>query len=354
MKLIDIPELKAAIASERTSKIRCLHKLLFDHDGDRQNRNRIREFSGFDFQPNDKDFKEKAKQLEEKFSLNELITISNVLLINNDGTKKEIVQRLLTYLCDLNELNQNIIRESDSEPEPENEIEQHRKSDENLSELSEQLPVHNVYQPNISFSDIESIIMPFNGDSHQSVEKWIELFEDVVNMFNLSDLHKLVFGKRSLKDIFQMHDGSGARTWSGGPIVGDQPDAAMFPQSNNSQTVLVAGLYSLFELDHSNNIFLDKPYLENRPFHLSMSIHSRYLLSRWKQDEYRSRVVFSSFTTEPIFPLMFDIFNDIGCDNTDVNESLLIDRSYDAFFPVSGNKFTVYLIMSLPFFIDSK
>ncbi|CAL1293047.1 unnamed protein product [Larinioides sclopetarius] len=22
-----------------------------------------------------------------------------------------------------------------------------------------------------------------------------------------------------------MHDGSGARTWSGGPIVGDQPDA---------------------------------------------------------------------------------------------------------------------------------
>ncbi|CAL1286258.1 unnamed protein product, partial [Larinioides sclopetarius] len=229
--------MKAAIASERTSKIQCLHKLLFDHDGDRQNRNRIREFSGFDFQPNDKDFKDKAKQLEEKFSLNELITISNVLLINNNGTKKEIVQRLLTYLCDLNELNQNIIRESDSEPEPENETERHRKSDENLSELSEQLSVHNVYQPNISFSDIESIIMTFNGDSHQSVEKWIELFEDVVNMFNLSDLHKLVFVKRSLKatfgiddlplkmDIFQMHDGSGARTWSGGPIVGDQPDA---------------------------------------------------------------------------------------------------------------------------------
>ncbi|CAL1279838.1 unnamed protein product, partial [Larinioides sclopetarius] len=23
-----------------------------------------------------------------------------------------------------------------------------------------------------------------------------------------------------------MHDGSGARTWSGGPIVGDQPDAS--------------------------------------------------------------------------------------------------------------------------------
>ncbi|CAL1272886.1 unnamed protein product [Larinioides sclopetarius] len=223
MKLIDIPELNAAIASERTSKIRCLHKLLFDHDGDRQNRNRKREFSGFDFQPNDKDFKDKAKGL---VFFKRVITISNVLLINNDGTKKEIVQRLLTYLCDLNELNQNIIREFDSEPEPENEIEQHRKSDENLGELSEQLPVHNVYQPNISFSDIESIIMPFNF-SHQSVEKWIELFEDVVNMFNLSDLHKLVFGKRSLKDIFQMHDGSGARTWSGGQIVGDQPDAVL-------------------------------------------------------------------------------------------------------------------------------
>ncbi|GBO46567.1 Retrovirus-related Pol polyprotein from transposon 17.6 [Araneus ventricosus] len=199
MKLIDIPELRAAIASERTSKIRCLHKLLFDFDGDRQNRSRIREFSGFDFQPNDKDFNEKAKLMEEKLSLNELITITNLLLINNEGTKKEIVLRLITYLCDLGILNQNIIRENDSGSDSENENEQNRKSYENLSEESVQLPVHNVYQPNISFNDIESIIMPFDGDSHQSIEKWIELFEDAVNMFNLSDLNKLVFGKRSLK-----------------------------------------------------------------------------------------------------------------------------------------------------------
>ncbi|GBO13826.1 hypothetical protein AVEN_27777-1 [Araneus ventricosus] len=149
--------------------------------------------------PNDKDFNEKAKLIEEKLSLNELITITNLLLINNEGTKKDIVLRLLTYLCDLDILNQNIIRENDSGSDSENENEQNRKSYENLSEESVQLPVHNVYQPNISFNDIESIIMPFDGDSHQSIEKWIELFEDVVNMFNLNDLHKLVFGKRSLK-----------------------------------------------------------------------------------------------------------------------------------------------------------
>ncbi|GBO32638.1 hypothetical protein AVEN_220702-1 [Araneus ventricosus] len=195
MKLIDIPELKAEIASERTSKILCLHKLLFDFDGDRQNRSRIREFSGFDFQPNDKDFNEKAKLMEEKLSLNELITITNLLLINNEGTKKEIVLRLLTYLCDLDILNQNIIRENDSGSDSENENEQNRKSYENLSVESVQLPVHNVYQPIISFNDIESFIMPFDGDSHQSIEKWIELFEDAVNMFNLSDLHKLLLVK---------------------------------------------------------------------------------------------------------------------------------------------------------------
>ncbi|GBN58533.1 hypothetical protein AVEN_112621-1 [Araneus ventricosus] len=134
MKLIDIPELNAAIASERISKIRCLHKLLLDFDGDRQDRSRIREFSGFDFQPNDKDFNEKAKLIKEKLSLNELITISNLLLINNEGTKKDIVLRLLTYLCDLNILNQNIIRENDSGSDSENESEQNRKSYENLSE----------------------------------------------------------------------------------------------------------------------------------------------------------------------------------------------------------------------------
>ncbi|GBM28376.1 hypothetical protein AVEN_229552-1 [Araneus ventricosus] len=156
MKLIDIPELKAAIASERTSKIQCLHELLFDFQRDSQNRSRIREFSGFDFQPNDKDFNEKAKLIEEKLSLNELITITNLLLINNEGTKKEIVQRLLTYLWDLDVLNQNIIRENDSGSDSENESEQNRKSYENLSEQSVQLPVHNVYQPNISFNEIES------------------------------------------------------------------------------------------------------------------------------------------------------------------------------------------------------
>ncbi|GBN00585.1 Transposon Ty3-G Gag-Pol polyprotein, partial [Araneus ventricosus] len=215
MKLIDIPELKAVIASERTSKIRCLHKLLFDFDGDRQNRSRIREFSGFEFQPNDKDFNEKAKLIEEKLSLNELITISNLLLINNEGTKKEIVLRLLTYLCDLDILNQNIIRENDSGSDSENENEQNRKSYENLSEESVQLPVHNVYQSNISFNDIESIIMPFDGDSHQSIEKWIELFEDAVNLFNLSDLHKLVFGKRSLKGKAKLYIQSetGVNSW---------------------------------------------------------------------------------------------------------------------------------------------
>ncbi|GBL81314.1 hypothetical protein AVEN_143629-1 [Araneus ventricosus] len=154
MKLIDIPELKAAIAFERTSKVRYLHKLLSDFYGDHQNRKRIREFSGFDFQPNDKDFNEKVKLTEEKLSLNELITISNQLLINKESTKKEIVQRLLTYLCDLDVLNQNIIRENDSESDSENENEQNRKSHENLSEESVQLPVHNIYQSNISFSDI--------------------------------------------------------------------------------------------------------------------------------------------------------------------------------------------------------
>ncbi|GBN73530.1 hypothetical protein AVEN_204117-1 [Araneus ventricosus] len=141
MKLIDIPELKAAIASERISRIRCLHNFLFGFDGDRENRNRMREFSGFNFHPNDKDFNEKAKLIEEKLSLNELITISNLLLINTKDTKKEIAQRLLTHLRDLNVLNQSIIRENDSEAENE----QNRKSLEILSEESVQLPVHNVY-----------------------------------------------------------------------------------------------------------------------------------------------------------------------------------------------------------------
>ncbi|GBM13881.1 Pro-Pol polyprotein [Araneus ventricosus] len=57
--------------------------------------------------------------------------------------------------------------------------------------------------------------MPFDGDSHQSIKKWIELFEDVVNTLNLSDFHKLVFGKRSLKGEAKLYIQSetGVNSW---------------------------------------------------------------------------------------------------------------------------------------------
>lgn len=53
--------------------------------------------------------------MERIFSLNELITICNVLSISNEDLKAEIVVRILSCLCDLKVLEDSIVRESKGE-----------------------------------------------------------------------------------------------------------------------------------------------------------------------------------------------------------------------------------------------
>ena len=59
MKLIDIKELEVVLKELKSSKIKLFHKLIFDEDGDRNNRKRLREFSGFPFEIGSDEFKQK-------------------------------------------------------------------------------------------------------------------------------------------------------------------------------------------------------------------------------------------------------------------------------------------------------
>ncbi|GBN95131.1 Transposon Tf2-6 polyprotein [Araneus ventricosus] len=50
----------------------------------------------------------------------------------------------------------------------------------------------------INYSDIESAISKFNAESHENIANWLDHFENISQLFSLSDLQKFIFAKRSL------------------------------------------------------------------------------------------------------------------------------------------------------------
>jgi len=82
--------------------VKALHKLIFEQEGDRGNRKRLREFQGFPFAI-DSD-KAKVAYAEANLSWTDLVAVCNVLAIEYAGTKKELTQRICSSLSDLNPL----------------------------------------------------------------------------------------------------------------------------------------------------------------------------------------------------------------------------------------------------------
>ncbi|GBO45647.1 Retrovirus-related Pol polyprotein from transposon 297 [Araneus ventricosus] len=50
----------------------------------------------------------------------------------------------------------------------------------------------------INYSDIESAISKFNAESHENIANWLDHFENISQLFSLSDLQKFIFAKRLL------------------------------------------------------------------------------------------------------------------------------------------------------------
>ncbi|GBL86727.1 hypothetical protein AVEN_95978-1 [Araneus ventricosus] len=128
--LNDIQEISTALKNCKTEKIKILHKFLFGSLGDRSNRKRIREFIGFDFQVDSEEFEKKLESVDELFSLDELITICNILNISFDGSKPEVSKRILSFLCNLEALAETSradFDESDVDEETANDFEKENK-----------------------------------------------------------------------------------------------------------------------------------------------------------------------------------------------------------------------------------
>nr|CAI5857831.1 unnamed protein product [Callosobruchus analis] len=131
--LSDIPAVSNNLKLANVKVIKALHRLIFGTDGDRNNRKRLREFSGFGFQEGSEEYNDKLNYVVNSFSVNDLTAIANILTLEYDQSKTQLVSSICACLSDL-QLIQGV---NDNEDDPDDD------SDEDIAAGVEQLSIRN-------------------------------------------------------------------------------------------------------------------------------------------------------------------------------------------------------------------
>lgn len=257
--LSQIVHIKKKLKTASKPVILALHRIVFQQDGDRGNRQRLREFQGFDF---DIDFDEFRAKMDYAVTLGigDLISICNVLGLEYVGTKEQLREKIILGLMDINSL---IVVNDDGDDDDQNDAEQNEENGPNerngLNEgnvpnkrngINDRNDLHDVNNANddrfvrdeqmerelsdagvsernlgrsnsqvkfmFGYKDVEDSIRPFNGSDSYPVERFIVDFEDAATMFGWGDLQKVVFAKKSLKGLAKlfMQTESSVKSWN--------------------------------------------------------------------------------------------------------------------------------------------
>ena len=76
---VQIETIRQRIKTESPKSICVLYNLIFEDEGDRRNRSKLREFSGFEFQADSDEFRAKMKYAG-RFSIGDLISMQTMTL----------------------------------------------------------------------------------------------------------------------------------------------------------------------------------------------------------------------------------------------------------------------------------
>ncbi|XP_011705246.1 PREDICTED: protein DEK-like, partial [Wasmannia auropunctata] len=130
--LAQIETIKQKIRTASTAATTALHKLIFEEEGDRRNRQRIRDFQGFTFQKNTTEYAEKL-EFGRGLTIGDLISCCNILGLEYNGSKEEIIARIVNGLMNLNTLAPTCDEDDGEEEDDENEEE-----DETSEEMNDE------------------------------------------------------------------------------------------------------------------------------------------------------------------------------------------------------------------------
>lgn len=193
--LAQIETVKQKIKVASTAAIRALHRFIFEEEGDRRNRKRLRDFQGFTFADNSQNYIRKVEYAR-RLTIGDLISCCNILGLKYDGSKEEIIERICAGLMNLNELISQDIEEDEEEPGEE------EAETEEVRPVETRAEARNGGNMQVKFSmtyrDVEGSIKPFNGKDAYPIEKWITDFEDTATLFGWTELQRVVFAKKSL------------------------------------------------------------------------------------------------------------------------------------------------------------
>ncbi|KYN13297.1 hypothetical protein ALC57_14514, partial [Trachymyrmex cornetzi] len=141
-----IETIKQKIRTVSTAAVTALHKLVFEEEGDRKNRQRLRDFKGFTFRSDTPEYTDKL-ECGRRLMIGDLISCCNILGLEYHGSKEEIITRIVHELMNLNTL---VPKNNDEE---------------------------------VSYRDVEGSIKTFTGKDAYPVERWVSDFEDTADLF---------------------------------------------------------------------------------------------------------------------------------------------------------------------------
>ncbi|GFW80264.1 retrovirus-related Pol polyprotein from transposon 17.6 [Trichonephila clavipes] len=221
--LNDYPKISQSLKSSSTNNIKILHRLIFGENGDRKNRSRLREFSGF---PTDFNVEETKTKIIKEFTLKELIAVCNLLHLEFTTELESCCDIILTHLCDLTLFKSTVLNsgsESDLElnekSPPENRHSQPITSDSasndlrsenmkslDLNDLAQNLlPLFDKQTTCNSFlsfnlRDLLELVKPFTSRDSYSIETFISDIEDIFRLYQITNpIHQIIFVKKCLK-----------------------------------------------------------------------------------------------------------------------------------------------------------
>jgi len=133
-KLEQIKVIASNLKTGSAKAVRALHRFVFEQEGNRNNRKRLREFEGFSFASGSEEHRAKLAYVDASLGWGDLVSICNVLAVDYSGTKKELSQRICNCLMDLNLLNEVNKEGKDEENDNDDEI---NENDDDVKEGEE-------------------------------------------------------------------------------------------------------------------------------------------------------------------------------------------------------------------------
>ena len=171
----------------RTVKI--LYRLVYEEEGDRSSRKRLREFAGFQFTDGSDEHRRKTEYIEKTFNDGELLSICAILGLDTVALARDATQAILGLLM-------NISRADEDEEEDDDDDEEEEEETVHSAVVADKRAPIKADRIRFSIRDFEESTPVFTGEGQPLVADWVATMEEMAVMFEWAPIEQFVYGKK--------------------------------------------------------------------------------------------------------------------------------------------------------------